>query len=66
MEICKSYCGYTCVNGACPVANMDEYMERGYDIIHSCDECPYYKGCEDCCFGEDGYPEARQYCPKRK
>jgi hypothetical protein len=49
-ERCKSYLGATCVSGGCPIALRDEYAERGYDIVHNCDECPYYKGCEDCAF----------------
>lgn len=50
MERCKRYCGITCINGLCPIANRDEYMERGYDIVHNCDECGWYNGCEDCYF----------------
>ena len=49
-ERCKGYCGLTCINGSCPKANADEYAERGYDVVHDCDECGYYKGCEGCCF----------------
>lgn len=50
MKVCKDYCGVACIDGTCPVANMDEYAERGYDIVHNCNECFYYKGCEDCYF----------------
>lgn len=51
---CPNYCGITCVNGSCPNAMADEYPEYGYEHC-SCDDCGYYKGCEDCCFaGEDG------------
>lgn len=50
MEICKGYCGITCVNGSCPIALADEYAERGMDVIRSCEDCCYYKGCEDCAF----------------
>lgn len=49
-QVCKGYCGVSCVDGSCPMANREEYAERGYDIVHNCDECHYYKGCEDCCF----------------
>lgn len=50
MEICKGYCGVACVSGCCPMALSDEFIERGYDVIKSCEDCFYYKGCEDCCF----------------
>lgn len=50
---CKGYCGVSCVDGSCPMANREEYAERGYDLIDSCEECHYYKGCEDCCFDGD-------------
>ena len=49
-ERCKGYCGVTCIDGTCPKANADEYAERGYDVVHDCDSCWYYKGCEDCAF----------------
>lgn len=58
-EICKGYCGVACIDGSCPIANRDKYAERGYDVVHKCSECIYYKGCEDCCFDGDA-----QYCPK--
>lgn len=44
---CSSYVGVTCVDGGCPNAMADEYPEYGYEHC-SCDECGYYKGCEDC------------------
>lgn len=44
---CPSYVGFTCVNGSCPNAMADEYPEYGYEHC-SCDECRYYKGCDDC------------------
>jgi len=49
-ERCAWYCGVACVDGSCPVANRDEYAERGYDVVHDCGECGFYKGCEDCTF----------------
>lgn len=58
-KICRSYCGLACVDGSCPMANYDEYMERGYDIVHSCSECHYYRGCDDCYFADK--PD---YCEK--
>ena len=47
---CKGYCGVACVDGSCPMANREEYEERGYDIVKNCNDCHYYKGCEDCYF----------------
>ena len=55
---CVNYCGVTCVNGSCPNALADEYPEYGYEHC-TCEECGYYKGCEDCCFADK--PE---YCDK--
>lgn len=53
MEICHGYCGVACIDGSCPIALRDEYAERGYYVVHSCDECSYYQGCEDCAFDGD-------------
>lgn len=50
MNICGGYTGVRCVDGSCPVANRDEYAERGYDIIRNCSECCYYEGCRGCIF----------------
>ena len=37
------------------MAWADERQEHGIPLVHSCDECIYYKGCEDCYFsGENG------------
>lgn len=47
-EVCEGYCGVTCIDGHCPKANAEEYAERGMDVICACQECIYYKGCEDC------------------
>ena len=58
MGVCKGYCGVACIDGGCPIALKDEYMERGYDIVYSCDECNYCKGCEDCIF------DGTEYCAK--
>ena len=30
-----------CVDGSCPMALSDEYAERGMDVVHNCEECPY-------------------------
>ena len=61
MKRCKGYCGVSCIDGFCPVARQDEYAERDYDIVHNCNECHYYRGCEDCYFNDK--PE---YCSKKE
>lgn len=48
MEHCKSYVGVSCVDGTCPIANMEEYEERCMDVLKKCKDCWLYKGCEDC------------------
>lgn len=48
---CPSYCGITCVDGYCPNALANEYPEYGYEHC-TCEECGYYKGCDDCCFAD--------------
>lgn len=58
MKRCNEYCGVACVDGSCPIANREEYAERGYYSIDSCDDCNFYKGCKDCAF------EDTAYCPK--
>lgn len=57
-KYCKGYCGITCVNGYCPNALSNYDADRdddAYACYHldkpvKCNECGYYKGCEDCCF----------------
>ena len=44
---CVNYVGATCVNGSCPNALANEYQEYGYEHC-TCEECGYYKGCNDC------------------
>ncbi len=57
MKRCKGYCGVTCIDGTCPKALQDEYAERGYDVVKSCNDCHYYRGCDDCYFnGNEEYP----------
>lgn len=48
---CTGYCGVACVDGHCPIAlyNEDSTM---FERKPSCNDCFYYKGCEDCCFYE--------------
>ena len=41
MKRCKGYC---------PIANREEYEERGYDVPKNCNDCYRYEGCEDCYF----------------
>lgn len=50
MTICSGYCGVSCVDGSCPIADYEEYAERGYDVVRDCEECIYYEGCKDCAF----------------
>ena len=57
---CKDYVGVACVDGSCPKANWEEYAERDMDVVKSCKECHYYKGCEDCAL------DGTEYCDKSK
>lgn len=50
---CQNYLGVVCINGSCPIANMYEYIERGYDVVRNCDDCHYYGGCDDCYWYRD-------------
>lgn len=52
---CVDYVGVTCVDGSCPMANADEYQERGMDVIKNCDDCGFYKGCSDCALFDTVY-----------
>lgn len=52
MKACENYVGAACVDGSCPLANREEYAERGMDVITNCDECPCYKGCDDCALSD--------------
>lgn len=58
MEICERFSADECVNGHCPIANRDEYAERGMDVIESCSDCSVWKGCEACIFQGE-----RDVCP---
>lgn len=60
MERCNDYTGIACVDGSCPIANMEEYIERGMDVIRKCEDCFYYKGCGDCCFS------GTEFCDKTR
>lgn len=46
--ICSQFCTVNCVDGSCPIALIDEYAERGMDVIYSCNECIYHTSCDDC------------------
>lgn len=56
---CPQYLGVACIDGYCPRANRDEYLERGMDVPESCNDCPQNRGCEDCYF------KGTKYCDKR-
>lgn len=58
MKRCSNYVGLACVDGSCPVANADIYLSRCMEVIKSCNECFYYKGCEDCALA------GTEYCDK--
>lgn len=59
---CPNYTGLACIDGSCPIANMEERIERDMDVIRNCKDCYLYKGCEDCYFAERyGHEE---YCIK--
>lgn len=45
MDYCYGYIGVSCVDGTCPVARAEE---EGYFMQMKCDDCFYYRGCEDC------------------
>lgn len=47
-EHCPGYLGLCCVDGSCPIANIDEYIEYGCDVVWTCKDCHMYRGCEDC------------------
>ncbi len=47
-KMCVDYFGIACIDGTCPIANIDEYIERDYDVVRECYDCPYYRGCEYC------------------
>lgn len=48
---CKYYCGITCVNGNCPIALYNEDSTL-FEKKPTCNNCYYYKGCEDCYFSD--------------
>ena len=52
---CRGYVGLACIDGSCPMANAEEYEERGMDVVKSCKDCHYYDGCNDCAFADTEY-----------
>lgn len=54
MERCRNYVGVACVDGSCAAANAGEYEERCMEVIN-CEDCFYYKGCEDCALAGTEY-----------
>lgn len=47
-KVCSNYVGLACVDGSCPKALRDEYLECCMDAISDCSDCPYVAGCDDC------------------
>ena len=62
IKTCREYVGVACINGNCPIANRDEYVERGYPVVDSCADCHFNLGCEDCYF--DPLHCDKGYCDK--
>ena len=52
MERCPDYVGLACVDGTCPIASKERYGEYSILTIDHCNECFYYKGCEDCALAD--------------
>lgn len=53
---CPQYVGISCIDGTCPIALADEYIEYGCSAIYECDDCWKYHGCDDCYFCFNGCP----------
>ena len=58
MKVCKNYVGLACVDGSCPKANAEEYEVRCMDVVRNCNECHFYRGCDDCAL------DGTEYCDK--
>lgn len=63
---CKSYVGVACINGSCPIANAEEYEERGIPVVNKCIDCFYYKGCDDCGLYDTEYCDKTVFAENRK
>lgn len=46
-KFCPAYCGIACIDDICPIA-----------YVKKCENCLFYKGCEDCRF------DGTEYCIK--
>ena len=57
-KICKKYVGVACIDGSCPIANTEEYMEYNIPVVRKCEDCHYYLGCEDCALCDTEYCES--------
>lgn len=44
---CPDYVGVTCIDGSCPKALYEAHLEY-YDLMPTCENCGFYKGCSDC------------------
>lgn len=65
-KMCADYVGITCIDGTCPKANIDEYMERDYDVVRECYDCSHYYGCEECYWYRDDQCKISEYCAPRE
>lgn len=60
-KICSNFVCISCVDGSCPIANIDEYQERGYPVVFKCEDCYIFSrsSCKDCdLFGTDNCAHA--------
>ena len=60
IDHCPCYLGVACINGSCPIANIDEYIEYGCDVVWECSDCTMYRGCKDCAEGIVCTPELKE------
>ena len=60
MKRCKQYVGVACIDGTCPGANFEEYIKYYIPVPSGCDDCFYYKGCEDCALYGTEYCEGKE------
>lgn len=52
---CYDYVGTACIDGTCPKANREKYIEYGIPVINNCKECHLYQGCKDCILPDINY-----------
>lgn len=62
---CSDYCGLSCIDGSCPIADCREHPQR-YDYIPTCNGCGLYRGCEDCYFMRDNHCSVNEMLEKEK